>query len=635
MRFNVLIFLLFLPATVLCQELLWEETIGGAKNDWLQHSFQNSQGNYVFSGYSYSNISVDKTSNSKGLGDMWIFETNPQGEIIWQKIFGGSWEDMIWKTLEFPDGTYLLAGTSYSNISGDKTENSRGDRDLWIVKLDVNKDIEWQKTYGGSRAEDLNDIIETNDGGFLISSTSKSPASGDKTTAAFGKADLWLLKLDSAGEIEWQKSYGGSGHDFNPRLFQTPEGNFFVGANSSSGISGNKNEVSRGLGDYWIFEISPTGDILWQKTIGGDNGDTFSDFEVTPDGGYLLAGASASKISGEKTVATRGFDDVWLVKVSKKGEIQWQNAYGGNNTDIPEDISRSPDSGYWIGAMSGSDISSDKSEPHLGGGDYWMFKISENGEMCWDKTLGGTKNEQPRTGFADSEDNYIMGGWSDSDASGDKSEDSKGGQDIWITKLKAPKIVPPAVNTPDPYIACDENGDGFAEFDLSSVENDIIEDQQGLELEYFTEDWQSLSSPLPEKFTNITANGQTINVRISRVNMACAITEIQILLLSNDCDEGEEPERPEMEEEDQGYFPLYFTPNGDGQNERWSASPKYLDQLKYVQIYDRYGKLLAHLRPELSWNGEYNGKPLPSDDYWYSALTVENKLIIGHFSLIR
>ena len=636
MRLNILIILFLVPAAVTSQELLWEETVGGSKIDWLQHSFQNSKGNYIFSGYSYSNISEDKTSDSKGDGDMWIFETTPSGDIVWQQIFGGSFHDMIFKTLELPDGSYVLAGNSYSSISGDKTENLRGFRDLWILKLDANKNIEWQKTYGGYEREDLDDIIPTADGGFLVSSTTYSQATGDKTMDSFGESDLWILKLDSSGEIEWQKAYGGSGHDSYSRIAETPEGNYFVAASSSSGISGNKSDISRGLGDYWIFEISTTGAIIWQKTIGGENGDTFEDFEVTPDGGYLLAGSSASRVSGEKTEPTRGFDDVWLVKTDRHGKIQWQRTYGGNNTDMAVDISRSPESGYWIGARSASDAGSEKSEPHVGEGDHWMFKISEDGSKCWDKTLGGTNRETPRTGFVDAEDNYIMGGWSISGASGDKSEASKGDQDIWITKVRAPEIIPPVVNTPDPYIACDRNADGFAEFDLSNLQQDIIGEQEDLLLEYFTEDWRKLPSPMPDDFTNTTAHGQTINVRISRKDLPCAMTEIQIILVSNDCGEEEpDPDGGGEEEEKLTYFPGYFSPNHDGHNDTWGAFSEFKSQLKFVQVFDRYGQLVANLSPLEKWNGEFNGRPLPNDDYWYYAVDLSNKKITGHFSLIR
>lgn len=641
MRLRVFIFFFLVSFAVSGQEVMWERTIGGSGMDWLQHAFENSKGNYIFSGYSYSNISGDKTSDSKGEGDMWIFETTPNGDILWQRNYGGIYFDMIFTTLELPDGSYLLSGNSYSTVSGDKTDDLRGFRDLWILKLDINMNIEWQKTYGGFEREDLDDIIPTTDGGYLVASTSYSQATGDKNMDSFGATDIWILKLNSLGNMEWQKNYGGTGYESYSRITETPEGNFFVAASSSSGISGNKTEVSRGLGDYWVFEISPTGDINWQRTIGGENGDSFADFEVTPDGGYLLAGGSASRVSGEKTVPSRGFDDVWLVKIDRHGAIQWQNAYGGNQTDMPIDISRSPGSGYWIGAMSASDAGSEKSDPHLGEGDHWMFKISEDGTKCWDKTLGGTNREMPRTGFVDSEDNYIMGGWSNSGASGDKTEASKGEYDIWITKLKASQIEAPVVNTPDPYIACDKNSDGFAEFDLSSLQQDIVGTQEDLLLEFFTEDWEKLPSPMPDKYTNSTAHGQTINVRVSRKNLACAMTEIQIILISNDCEgegpgDGEqEPDPGEAGKEEPAYFPNYFSPNGDGYNDTWSAFAEYKGQFQFVQVFDRYGQLVANLSPQENWNGEFNGKPLPNDDYWFYAVNLNNQKITGNFSLIR
>lgn len=270
-----------------------------------------------------------------------------------------------------------------------------------------------------------------------------------------------------------------------------------------------------------------------------------------------------------------------------------------------------------------------------------MFKISEDGTKCWDKTLGGTNREMPRTGFVDSEDNYIMGGWSNSGASGDKTEASKGEYDIWITKLKASQIEAPVVNTPDPYIACDKNSDGFAEFDLSSLQQDIVGTQADLLLEFFTEDWEKLPSPMPDKYTNSTAHGQTINVRVSRKNLACAMTEIQIILISNDCEgegpgDGEqEPDPGEAGKEEPAYFPNYFSPNGDGYNDTWSAFAEYKGQFQFVQVFDRYGQLVANLSPQENWNGEFNGKPLPNDDYWFYAVNLNNQKITGNFSLIR
>ncbi|WP_423818381.1 hypothetical protein V5739_12165 [Salinimicrobium sp. TIG7-5_MAKvit] len=259
--------------------------------------------------------------------------TNPAGTILWQSRFGGDHIDAIKKTIELADGTYLLAGESHTGISGDKNEALRGFRDLWIVKLDANRQIEWQRTFGGNEAEDLTDVVQTEGEGFLIAAHSLSSNTGDKTTVSLGETDLWILKLDSSGNIEWQKSYGGGGYDSSPHIAKTNNGNFVIGATSASGISATKSELSRGLGDYWVFEIDPMGEIIWQRTIGGNNGDFFSHLQPARDGGYLLGGDSFSPISGEKTVANNGGIDLWVIKIDAGGEIQWQQTYGGSSEE--------------------------------------------------------------------------------------------------------------------------------------------------------------------------------------------------------------------------------------------------------------------------------------------------------------
>ena len=621
------------------QELIWEKTIGGDGTDWLFHSFQNSRGNYMFSGYSYSGISGDKTVPDKGGSDFWIIEMDPDGNILWQGSYGGSSMDAIHKTIELRDGTFLLAGTSYSGISADKTESLRGHRDLWIVKLDQNRNIEWQRTYGGSDAEDLEDVIQTRDNGFLITSTSISPASGDKTSPGMGESDIWVLKLDTKGYLEWQKSYGGSDHDHSARIVETSAGNYVIGASSSSPVSATKSQPTRGLNDYWVLEIDPRGAILWQNIIGGNNGDHFEDIKSTGGDGYILTGTSFSEQSGDKTMSSYNSDDIWVVKVDLSGNIKWQKNYGGGDTEWSAGISPSANSGFLIGAMSHSGIGYDKTEANRGDRDYWMFKISDDGEKCWDKTLGGSSTDQPMFGFEDKDGNYILGGWTDSGASGDKSQPSRGERDLWITKISVPDIPEPVVFDAGPYEACDNDRDGYASFDLSNLVEDLTGNEPNQELTYFDEDWNPLAIPNPEEFTNTTPKEQIINIRVSRTDYTCSSSNVQILLeLNDDCEEGEgdgggdEGEEPR---ENTFLFPKYFTPNGDGYNDRWQARPQDRPYLVYIYIFDRYGKLLKQLLPQDSWDGKYNGYIMPGDDYWFRAETSTSKVINGHFSLIN
>ena len=534
------------------------------------------------------------------------------------------------------DGTYLLAGESHTGISGDKTEALRGFRDLWIVKLDTNRQIEWQKTYGGNATEDLTDVVQTSDGGFLIASHSFSSISGNKTTPNLGETDLWIINLDSSGNIEWQKSYGGNGHDSSPRIVKKSNGNFVIGASSASGVSSTKSEPSRGLGDYWIFEIDSFGEILWQKTFGGNNGDHLVNIRATGDGGYIVGGDSSSGVSGDRTIPTNGSTEFWILKLNAVGNIQWQTKIGGNDTDWLASVSPSKDSGYILGGMSYSGVGGDKTESNVGDRDYWIVKISEEGEKCWDKTLGATGMDQPWSGFEDDDGNYVLAGWTDSGASGDKSGTSRGGRDGWIVKISQPQVDPPSVNIPQPYIACDNNNDGFAEFDLSTLGEDIIGDQTQLKITYFDMNGNSLASPMPKEFTNTIEGNQIITAKISRIDNSCSSTSIEFeLVLDDNCEKEEEKERNEKGPDFRLFFPNFFTPNGDGANDSWGPLTNQVRNIRTVHIYDRYGKLLEILAPEETWNGEYNGNRMPVDYYWFTATTSKNDILKGHFSLLR
>lgn len=629
----LLFFAVLLTIPLKAQELLWENTIGGNGDDWLHHAFQNKEGNYVLSGYSSSGISGDKTEGSRGTSDLWILETDLQGNILWQKTVGGDYVDEIIKTLQLDDQTYLLAGNSWSGRSGEKTEPGKGFHDLWFVKLDKDQNIEWQQSYGGEGQDFLTDILATKDGGFLAIAHSRSSVSGDKTTVPWGESDLWLLKLNVRGEIEWQKGFGGDQVEAYAKILETPNG-YLIGASSASGVSGNKSEPTRGIGDYWVFEIDANGEILWQRTIGGDNGDSLSDLVATPDGGYILAGDSASRLSGDKSIPNKTFDDLWLVKIDAHGSIIWQKTYAGGytGTNWLTDILPSSQGGYLISAMAGPGAGHDKTEPGYQDRDFWLLKISEEGEVCWDKTLGGASADQSMSAFEDLEGNFVVGGWSDSDASGDKSEMAMD-RDIWVTKISQPEIVFPEANIPEePIMACDMSGDGFTEFDLSGLHEQILGNQENVEVSYFEEDGSPLPSPLPDTFRNTEKDRQVIHVKLTNTEVRCAITEFDLLLQVGCGEEGEEEEEEEEEEDLTGNFPKFFTPNSDGYHDIWKPE---LTGISSIYIFDRYGKLLKQLQENTGWNGEFRGRPMPSDDYWFLAILHNEKEVKGHFSLIR
>ena len=355
----------------------WENTIGGSGDDYLVSVTQSSDGGYILGGYSNSIISGDKTENSNSF-DYWIVKTDNLGNIQWENTIGGSYYDYLNSITQTSDGGYILGGYSGSDISGDKTENNLGGHDYWIVKIDNVGNIQWQNTIGGSSSDELYSLVQTTDGGFILGGMSYSNISGDKTENRIGSGDYWIVKTDALGVIQWQNTIGGSNTDELSSLVQTTDGGYILGGTSYSNISGDKTENRIGEGDYWILKTDSLGIIQWQNTIGGWNEDLLYSIVQTYDGGYILAGLSESNISSDKTEISNGYYDYWLVKTDNGGAIQWQNTIGGSANDYLYSIAQTSNGGYILGGTSASNISGDKTETFNGNYDYWMVKITDN-----------------------------------------------------------------------------------------------------------------------------------------------------------------------------------------------------------------------------------------------------------------
>lgn len=241
-------------STTTYNSLLWTQEYGGDSFEELKSVVENDLG-YLLLGNSNSNISQDKTENSRGLLDFWIIQTEPNGNIIWQKTIGGSANDLISSCIKLEDG-YLLAGTSSSLISGEKTENSVGGKDFWIVKLDFQGNIIWDKTIGGNQDDELKKAIKSNDGNVLLVGNSNSNISGSKTENSRGSTDAWLVKININGTILWDKTIGGNMQESINDIIQTQDNGYVLSLSSNSNISGEKSENSKGDFDYWLVKLT-------------------------------------------------------------------------------------------------------------------------------------------------------------------------------------------------------------------------------------------------------------------------------------------------------------------------------------------------------------------------------------------
>lgn len=451
--------------------IIWQKTIGGSGVDVMTSAEITADGGYILGGYTPSNISGEKTENSNGLLDIWIVKTDATGTIQWQNTIGGSGDDYCNVVKQTTDGGYIVLGGSNSNISGDKTENSRGGLDYWIIKLNPNGVIEWQKTYGGANPDFDTYGEQTADGGYIVAGYSDSDVTGDKTVPTRGQRDYWVLKLNSTGGIVWQKAIGGSLVDRVQAATQTDDGGYIIGGFSTSGITGDKTEANYGGTDYWIVKLDSSGNIQWQNTIGGSASDAFRDLIKTADGGYLIGGYSLSNVSGEKTENSNGDYDYWIIKLNSTGSIQWQNTIGGAGVDYLRDLKQLGDGSYLVSGYSNSAISGDKTE-NSAGYDYWLLKLDAGGNIISQNSLGGSADESGPYTLPLADGGFLMACSSASSISGDKTENSRGLEDYWIFKVDN-TVLSNKIHQAATFQISPNPGNGELKLNLGEIFNDI------------------------------------------------------------------------------------------------------------------------------------------------------------------
>lgn len=440
----------------------WQNTIGGNDYEYLYAVEQTTDGGYILGGESRSELNGDKTEVNVGSTsscDFWVVKISLTGSIEWQNTIGGTGQDHLYSIKQTSDGGYILGGNSTSGINGDKTEAYFGGSfygDYWVIKLNSAGIIEWQNTIGGPDEDKLKSIIQTNDGGYLLGGFSESGVGGDKTEPSNGLDDFWIIKLNSAGSIEWQNTIGGSGDDQVSVVLQNNDGNFIAAGHSISGISGDKTEGVVGgtvYADYWILELNNAGDLIWQKTIGGSSTDRLKSIKQTLDGGYIMGGYSTSSISPNKSESNYGYGDYWIIKLNVLREIEWENTIGGTDIEELSELEQTTDGGYILAGSSESPIGFDKTEMNFGptnhADDYWIVKLDAAGTVMWDNTIGGNKSDYLHA-IAETEDGgFILAGNSESYASGDKTENTVGGgleiTDYWVVKIEGNCMVAPEI----------------------------------------------------------------------------------------------------------------------------------------------------------------------------------------------
>lgn len=417
--------------------------------------------------------------------------------ILWDKSLGGNASDVLYDLTATPDNGFIISGASHSSNSGNLKSITNGNYDYSLWKLNSIGEIEWNENFGGSDKDLLQKVILTNDGGYLLLGTSFSKESDTKSIENFGEADVWILKLNAAGNTEWQAAIGGSGIDkFN--VIQTiGSKEFIIGMTSESRRIKYKHSSATigstdlklnhyGGADAIVLSINKDGKLNWYKNFGGKYTDEIAALNIDDEQNLLIGINSNSDISSSKKTSAKGQKDIWVVKLDENQKEIAQYSFGGNLNDELVDIVKFKDNLIFV-ANSNSPAGNGKKTANAEGysiwtftidkdgfieneteikeekmtkaanvinynnqelivaassskskegedADFYMVSINQNLKTNWEKSIENNKNNVLKSLVKLRDDSFLLAGTSNSNTMGKRSE-SFGNNDFWIVKL--------------------------------------------------------------------------------------------------------------------------------------------------------------------------------------------------------
>ena len=367
----------------------WNKTFGGKSSDGGYAVEQTLDGGYIIIG--------DTMSFDVGGGDVWLIKTDVYGNELWNKTFGGKRGDSGFSGKQTSDGGYIITGCTKSF--------GAGDFDIWLIKTDDKGNEIWNKTFGGPKWDQGYSVQQTKDEGYIITGCTES--------FSVGSYDVWLIKTDANGNMEWNKTFGGIDWDWGYCVQQTNDGGYI--------ITGDTLSFGPGECDAWLIKTDANGNMEWNKTFGGPKWDWGYCVQQTNDGGYIITGGTESF----------SVSYVWLIKTDSLGNKEWDNTFGGSQPGRLATsgccVQQTNDEGYIITAWTYSYGAGDR--------DIWLIKTDSNGEEIWDMTFGGSKWDWA---FGDtvqqtSDGGYIIAGGTQSFGAGNG--------DVWLIKVEEPTIL--------------------------------------------------------------------------------------------------------------------------------------------------------------------------------------------------
>lgn len=394
----------------------WETNLGGSGNDYAYSIRELLGGGYVVAGYTESN-DMDVSGNQGG-ADMWMALLDANGNLLNQFTYGGSNEDVAYDVQQTSEGGFVLAGYTLSN-DGDVGGANNGDEDIWVIKTDASGVIEWETTIGGTLTDKAQSIQEIAGGKFVVVG---STISTDIGVSNHGGYDIIFLRLNNAGNPELIKLYGGSGWDYGFKVEQTQDGGYIIGGYTTSNdddVSGNHGGI-----DGWALKLDANTNpsIDWQTCTGAGADDKVHDIIQHSNGSYIMAGTSGAPPNVQFFVAS----------LQSNGAIAGQSTYGGSGDDVLYALAETTSGDYIITGNTDSN-DGDVSGNH-GSDDFWVADIGQ-----WQKCLGGPAQQFANAVIGTSDGGSAVCGFSIS--SGGDVGGNNGGVDFWVVKLANPLSV--------------------------------------------------------------------------------------------------------------------------------------------------------------------------------------------------
>lgn len=665
---------------------VWNEDYawGGDSDDYLMDVLEvEDDYNIVSAGHTRSQKSGEVSEQNNGLSDYWVVKIDTAENIVFDHTFGSDTTEIFSTLLETSDGGFLLAGSSAGGRNGDKSENSKGGFDFWIVKISKNGTLQWDKTIGGAQDDFLKSAIVTNDGGFLLGGVSSSNASSDKSDDSYGYDDYWLVKVNGSGNVVWDKTFGGDSTDILTNIVWE-NNEIFIAGSSISDSSGVKMSDSYGGFDYWVLKLDGTGNQIDQWTYGGTEDDLCEEIRIhTQKKAFWVSGTSYSGVSGNKASPSNGNADFWVFVIDDNGVKSVDQTFGSALDDFCKDMEVSPEGSAILAGYSGS-ASGNKSSGTNGGQDFWIFKIDTSGVKYWDRNYGGANEDSLQAIFIKCDRGILAGGYSQSGISGDRTHYNRGTNDYWVFKLDLPTH--PMFRAQDictgvPLSFFDESDvwpDMWLwDFDDPTSANNSSSDQHPIHT-YSQAGIYNVKMIIKEGCQKDTSITRTITVYDNTVlgNLdlgddfsVCEGTEFELsnketapfgatyqwssgdttasvtkdslgvytLIMSDrNCsvvDSVEIGDCPTL------FIPNVFTPNADELNDVFYVKGFGVVEFD-LMIFNRWGQLIYQSNDiDEGWDGTVNGRTAQIDVYvykvWYKGVGTASKSEIGHVSLIK